>query len=227
MRKITIAIDGHSACGKSTTAKAVAKQFSYVYIDSGAMYRAVTLEFMRNHITLTNPKEVDKALTVVSIEFRLDDEGSPITYLNGLNVEAEIREMEVTQKVSEVSAVPAVREFLVKQQRRLGRAKGVVMDGRDIGSVVFPDAELKIFMTADFNIRAVRRQMELSNKNTFINLDVVKENLEKRDSLDSTRAMSPLVQDPEAIVINNTFMTFDEQVDEVVQLATSKIVEEI
>ena len=201
--------------------------FSYLYIDSGAMYRAVTLYFMRNHITLTNPKEVDKALKNLSIDFHLDSEGSPVTYLNGLNVEKEIREMEVTQQVSEVSAIPAVREYLVKQQRSLGRGKGVVMDGRDIGSVVFQEAELKIFMTADFNVRAVRRQKELIDKDTVINLAVVKQNLEHRDLLDSTREVSPLVQDAEAIVINNTFMTFDEQVDEVVQLATSKIVEEV
>lgn len=201
--------------------------FSYLYIDSGAMYRAVTLYFMRNHITLTNPKEVDKALKNLAIDFHLDSEGSPVTYLNGLNVEKEIREMEVTQQVSEVSAIPAVREYLVKQQRSLGRGKGVVMDGRDIGSVVFQEAELKIFMTADFNVRAARRQKELIDKDTVINLAVVKQNLKHRDLLDSTREVSPLVQDAEAIVINNTFMTFDEQVDEVVQLATSKIVEEV
>ena len=227
MKKIIIAIDGYSACGKSTTAKAVARQFGYIYIDSGAMYRAVTLYFMRNHITLTNPKDVDKALSNLSIDFGLDAHGAPATYLNGLNVEKEIREMEVTQQVSEVSAVGAVREFLVKQQRHLGRAKGIVMDGRDIGSVVFPQAELKIFMTADFNVRAVRRQKELIDRDTVINLAVVKQNLEHRDLLDSTRDVSPLIQDAGAIVINNTFMTFDEQVDEVVQLATSKIVEEV
>ena len=227
MRKIIIAIDGHSACGKSTTAKSVARQLGYTYIDSGAMYRAVTLHFIRNHVTVTNPHEVDHALENIDIHFKIDDDGSPVTYLNGLNVEKEIREMAVTQQVSQVSAIPAVRTALVKQQRKLGKEKAVVMDGRDIGSVVFPHAELKIFMTADFNIRAARRQKELIARDTTKNLAVVKENLQQRDLIDSTREVSPLIQDPEAIIINNTFMTFEEQVDEIIQLSTGKVVEEV
>jgi cytidylate kinase len=226
MKKIIIAIDGHSACGKSTTAKAVAKKLGYSYIDSGAMYRAVTLYFTRHHITLTNPHEVDHALENIDIHFKIDSDGAPVTYLNGLNVEQEIREMEVTRQVSYVSALPAVRAALVKKQRKLGKEKAVVMDGRDIGSVVFPEAELKIFMTADFNVRAMRRQKELIEKGTTINLAVVKENLRQRDLLDSTREVSPLIQVPEAIIINNTFMTFEEQVEEIIQLATGKVLEE-
>lgn len=226
MRKIIIAIDGHSACGKSTTAKVVANELGYIYIDSGAMYRAVTLYFLRAYITLSNPKEVEEALSKISVTFKTND-GKLYTFLNGLNVEDEIRDMAVTQKVSEVSAIPAVRTAMMKEQRRLAKAKGVVMDGRDIGSVVFPEAELKIFMTADFNIRAVRRQKELIAKDIVVNLEEVKENLQRRDLIDSTREMSPLVQDAQAIVINNTFMTFEEQVDEIMQLAMGKILQEI
>jgi cytidylate kinase len=226
MRKIIIAIDGHSACGKSTTAKVVANELDYIYIDSGAMYRAITLYFIREHITLSNPKEVEGALSKISITFKTIH-GNLNTFLNGLNVEDEIRDMTVTQKVSVVSAIPAVRIAMMKEQRRLAKSKGVVMDGRDIGSVVFPEAELKIFMTADFSIRAARRQEELIAKDIVVNLEEIKENLQRRDLLDSTREMSPLVQDPQAIVINNTFMTFEEQVDEIMQLATGKILQEI
>ena len=158
MHNIIIAIDGYSSCGKSTTAKKVATRLGYTYIDTGAMYRAVTLYFINNRITLTNPKDVSKALNNISIEFRRDEEGEGITYLNGLNVEKEIRKMYVADKVSEVSAIAEVRYSLVAQQRAMGSKKSVVMDGRDIGTVVFPDAHLKVFMIADSLIRAERRQ---------------------------------------------------------------------
>jgi cytidylate kinase len=165
MPKIIVAIDGYSSCGKSTTAKLVARQLNYPYIDTGAMYRAVTLYFIQNHISLTNPKEIENALSKVHISFRRHPElGRNDTYLNGLNVEDEIRKMYVSEQVSEVSAIAEVRHALVAQQQRMGKTKGIVMDGRDIGTVVFPQAELKIFMTADPHIRAQRRQLELMEK---------------------------------------------------------------
>ncbi|CAN5395906.1 (d)CMP kinase [soil metagenome] len=226
MKKIIIAIDGYSACGKSTTAKAVARKLGYLYLDSGAMYRAVTLYFYQHYINLTNPKEVEKALENIHITFILNPKLLyNETYLNGLNVEEEIRKMYVSEKVSEVSALPQVRKALVAQQRKLGKKKGVVMDGRDIGTVVFPDAELKIFMMADFQIRAERRQKELLEKYQLLNLEEVKKNLQKRDFLDTTRRESPLKKSEDAHVIDTTFITIEEQVEEIINLATSKMIE--
>lgn len=221
-KKIVIAIDGYSACGKSTTAKQVASILGYRYIDSGAMYRAVTLYFIENHVSLTNPKEISKALQQINITFKVNSKNISETYLNGLSVEKEIRKMRVSERVSEVSAIKEVRVALVEQQRKMGKEKGVVMDGRDIGTVVFPQAELKFFMTADVMVRAFRRQKELLDKDQMVDLDEVVENLIQRDKIDTTRKESPLIQAPDACVIDTTHITIDEQVDEVVRLAISK-----
>lgn len=171
MNKIVIAIDGYSGCGKSSTAKAVAKDLGYTYIDSGAMYRVATLHFLNNFLSPANPHDVEKGLKSLEISFHLNpDTGKQETYLNGLNVEDEIRTMRISNKVSEIATVASIRRELVAQQQRLGKKKGVVMDGRDIGSVVFPDADLKVFMTADLDTRAVRRQEELLEKGELVEL---------------------------------------------------------
>ncbi|MFY0626220.1 MAG: (d)CMP kinase [Reichenbachiella sp.] len=227
MKKIIIAIDGFSACGKSSTAKATAKTLNYSYIDTGAMYRAVTLYFLDNHIELTNPKSVSKALSNIDISFHFNEKtGVNDTYLNGLNVENEIRKMEVAQYVSEVSADKTVRDAMVAQQRKMGKAKGVVMDGRDIGTAVFPDAHLKVFMTADVDVRAERRQKELFDRDQLVDLSEVKDNLISRDKQDTSREENPLRQADDAVVVDTTHMFFEEQVDEIVQLATAKMVGE-
>lgn len=223
MRKIVIAIDGYSACGKSTTAKEAARILGYRYIDTGAMYRAVTLHFLENHIALTNPKEIDKALGVIKISFRVNKEGRSETYLNGLNVERDIREMRVSEFVSQVSTIPSVRHAMVEQQRRMGKERAVVMDGRDIGTVVFPDAELKMFMTADILVRAFRRQKELLDHDEMVDIDTIVENLRKRDEIDSTRKESPLRKAADAVELDTTHITVDEQVDEVIRLALTRI----
>ncbi|MCP9748998.1 (d)CMP kinase [Lacihabitans sp. CS3-21] len=219
MSKIIIAIDGYSSCGKSTTAKKAAASMGYSYIDTGAMYRAVTLYFIQNHVSLSNSKEVETALNNITIEFRINAVGQNQTYLNGLNVEDEIRKLYVADKVSEVSAIAAVRHAMVDQQRKMGKKKGFVMDGRDIGTVVFPDAELKIFMTADPFIRAHRRQIELMTKGEVLDLEDILENIKKRDVIDTTRTESPLKKAEDAVVIDTTFMTLDEQVDQVILMA--------
>lgn len=223
MNKIIIAIDGHSATGKSSTAKKVAKHLGYIYLDSGAMYRAATLYFSRNNISLTNSAAVDEALAKITIEFKKDEQGLPLTFLNGDNVEKEIRTMEISSKVSGVSALKPVREAMVVQQRKLGDAKGIVMDGRDIGSVVFPDAELKIFMTASAKIRAERRKKEMLEKGDHTPFEEVLKNVIERDEQDSTRKESPLLKVEEAIEIDNSFMSFDDQVTKIIELAESKI----
>ncbi|HMJ71502.1 MAG TPA: (d)CMP kinase [Cyclobacteriaceae bacterium] len=223
MRRITIAIDGYSACGKSTTARRVAAILGYRYIDSGAMYRAVTLYFLENHISLTNPKEVKRALDSIRIAFQFNPKGGSETFLNGLNVENAIREMRVSENVSPVATLKDVRAAMVEQQRRLGKHKAVVMDGRDIGTVVFPDAELKLFLTADIHIRAYRRQKEFLEKGELIGLESIVENIQKRDKIDSTRAESPLVKAAGAIEVDTSFVTIDEQVDEVIQMALGSI----
>ncbi len=224
MKKIVIAIDGFSGCGKSTTAKEVAKILGYTYIDSGAMYRAVTLHFLNRFTNLTNPREVDKSLQTFKVEFHKDAvTGDQLTFLNGLNVEKEIRSMQVSEMVSEVSKIKAVRTELVAQQKRLGRHKAVVMDGRDIGTVVFPDAELKIFMTADINIRAARRQQEILEKGQLVKLEDVIKNLSERDRIDSTRAESPLVKAEDALEVDTSYLSFEEQVATIVDMAKKKI----
>lgn len=223
MKKVIIAIDGYSACGKSTTAKEVAKELNYRYIDSGAMYRAVTLYFLDHHVSLTNPKEVDKALRDIHITFVVNSKGISETFLNGINIESAIRKMRISENVSQVSTIREVRSAMVDQQRKLGKERGIVMDGRDIGTVVFPDAELKIFLTADMLVRAFRRQKELLEKNDLVDIDEIVDNLTKRDQIDSTRKESPLVKAENAITIDTTHITIDEQVDEVIRLALTKM----
>jgi CMP/dCMP kinase len=223
LKKIVIALDGYSSCGKSTTAKRVAAALGYRFIDTGAMYRAVTLFFIQNHISLSNPKEIDKALAGIEIHFEYNPMHSKSdVYLNGLNVEDEIRKMYVTNLVSEVSAITTVRRAMVAQQQRMGKRRGLVMDGRDIGTMVFPDAEVKIFMKADTVVRAQRRQQELLQKGEMIDLDEIIENIKKRDIIDSTRHEGPLRKATEAIELDTTHMTLDEQVDFVVALHDAK-----
>ena len=224
MRKIIVAIDGYSACGKSTTAKQAAKILGYRYIDSGAMYRAVTLHFLNHYVSLTNPREIEKALREIKITFKVNAKGITETYLNNLLVEKEIRDMRVSEFVSQVSTIPAVRHTLVDQQRRMGKERSIVMDGRDIGTVVFPDAELKLFLTADVLVRAFRRQKELLERDEMIDIDTIVENLLKRDKIDSTREESPLRKAVGAIEIDTTYITIDEEVDKVVNLAIGQII---
>jgi len=221
LKKIVIAIDGYSACGKSTTAREVARILGYRYIDSGAMYRAVTLYFLEHHVAATNPKEVDRALQRIRVSFAVNRKGSSEVLLNGLSVEQEIRQMRVSAAVSQVSTLKSVRLAMVDQQRKMGKHKGIVMDGRDIGTVVFPEAELKLFLTADLLTRAFRRQRELLERDEMVDLDQVIENLVERDRIDSSRAESPLKKAPDAYEINTTHVTIDEQVDEVVRLSLS------
>jgi cytidylate kinase len=224
MKKIVIAIDGYSACGKSSTAKMVAAKMGYAYIDTGAMYRAVTLYFKEHYVNISNEKEVEKALTEINITFHHNDRNNQNeTYLNGLNVESEIRKMYISENVSEVSALPQVRHAMVSQQQRMGKKRGVVMDGRDIGTRVFPDAELKVFMEADMMMRASRRQQELLEKKQLVNLEDIVQNLQHRDNLDTSRKESPLVRAEDAYLLDSSYITLEEQVEIVIGLAFSKI----
>ena len=215
---IIIAIDGFSACGKSTLAKALAQELSYTYIDTGAMYRAVTYYFLENDIGLADKKAVSVALRSIEISFQQID-GEKTTYLNGENVEDKIREMSVSDFVSPVAELSSVRRFLVSQQQEMGRAKHCILDGRDIGTVVFPNAPLKIFLTADPVVRAQRRLAELKSKGQEVSLDEVMNNLLKRDRIDSSRADSPLVQSSDAVVVDNTCLSPEEQLAMVSVLA--------
>jgi CMP/dCMP kinase len=212
MENKIITIDGWSACGKSTLAKQLARELGYVYIDSGAMYRAITLYFLRNHIDWTDSNDVEEALKNIHIEFHFNkkSEQSDI-FLNDENVEYLIRDLIVAEKVSDVAAIREVRSFAVEQQQKMGAKKGIVMDGRDIGTTVFPDAEIKIFMTADSWIRVERRFKELFEKNPNITIEEVKANLEMRDYIDSNREVSPLRKADDAIVLDNTNLTIEEQ----------------
>lgn len=205
-----IAIDGFSSCGKSTVAKAVAKELQFVFIDSGAMYRAVTLYFLRNQVDLGNTKDIENALAHIHIDF-LPEADKVRVLLNDEDVSEEIRVMRISEKVSEVSALKAVRQALVKQQQDLGKRRNIVMDGRDIGTTVFPDADLKIFMTASTDVRAERRLTELLLKGESVTIEEVKQNLAHRDYIDSTREESPLRQAEDALVIDNTHLTPAEQ----------------
>jgi cytidylate kinase len=214
MSKIIITIDGWSSCGKSTLAKQLAKELGYVYIDSGAMYRAITLYFLRNHIDWTKSKQVEEALKNINLEFNYNEKSNQSEmFLNGENVEYVIRDLVVAEKVSDVAAVGAVREFAVAQQQKMGAGKGIVMDGRDIGTVVFPKAELKIFMTADNAVRVERRFKELFEKNPNITIEEVKDNLEMRDYIDSHREISPLKKADDARILDNTKLSMKEQLD--------------
>ena len=216
MKDIVIAIDGNSGCGKSSTAKEVAKRLNYIYIDTGAMYRAVTWFFIKHKVDHTNDLDVENALRQIDISFQYNElTGQNETFLNRKNVDSEIRRMEVSSLVSPVSEISRVRKKLVEQQRRLGANKGVVMDGRDIGTVVFPDAEVKIFMTADLEVRAKRRQVELEEKGANIELEKVVENLKERDIIDSSRKDSQLKKAEDAHVVDTSKLTFDEQVEKI------------
>ena len=224
MTKIIVAIDGYSACGKSTTAKLVAAQLGYGYVDTGAMYRAVTLFFLENYVVSTNLKGVQQALNNIRISFVYNPKTSlSEVFLNGQNVEEEIRKMYVSERVSEVSALPDVRHALVRQQQEMGRKKGLVMDGRDIGTRVFPDAELKIFMTADVLVRAQRRQEELLARDQPVDLEDIIHNLTTRDHVDTTRAESPLAQAPDAHLLDTSRLTIAQQVQFIITLAHQRI----
>ncbi|TDH26509.1 (d)CMP kinase [Segetibacter sp. 3557_3] len=224
MRKIIITIDGFSSCGKSTLAQQLARKLNYVFIDSGAMYRAITLFFLRNHVDWNNSEEVVKALEQINLDFHYNLEtGKSEMVMNGEDVEYLIRDMLVAEKVSEVAAVKEVREFAVKEQRKMGKKKGIVMDGRDIGTTVFPKAELKIFMVADPVIRVERRYREMLEKNPNVLLEEVKDNLQMRDYIDSNREFSPLRQAKDAFVLDNSKLTTEEQLKIALKLAKEKI----
>ncbi len=209
---IVVAIDGYSACGKSTVAKAAAKRLNFVYVDSGAMYRAVTLYFLENKVDIIDAEAVNTALANIRID--LKNEGDKqVVLLNDVDVSEEIREMRISQYVSQVSAIKEVRRALVEQQQQIARSKNIIMDGRDIGSVVFPDAQIKIFMTADPHVRAKRRYDELAKTNPQISMEEVFENLAHRDYEDTSREESPLIHLPEAITLDNSNLSEDEQLD--------------
>lgn len=214
-KRITIAIDGHSSCGKSTMAKALAKRIGYAYIDTGAMYRAVTLYCLEHDMIKgdeVNKPRLRRHMPKIEITFKVNNEGNSETWLNGKNVEQEIRGMEVSSKVSLIAAIGFVRRAMVAQQQVMGKEKGIVMDGRDIGTVVFPDAELKFFVTASAQVRAERRFKELQAKgDTTTTLEQVLANVEERDRIDSTRKESPLRQAPDALLLDNSNLTIEQQ----------------
>jgi cytidylate kinase len=214
-KKIIIAIDGYSSCGKSTFARMLAEYLKYTYLDTGAMYRAVTLCAIQNNCISNSDideKGLDKLLETIKIEFRRNEQKNVNeTYLNGQNVEEQIRTLEVSSKVSVISSYKIVRERMVFLQREMSKQGGVVLDGRDIGTVVFPHAELKIFMTADPDIRAMRRYKELTDKGQQVDLSEIKANLEERDRIDTTRKESPLRQAEDALVLDNSYMTPQDQ----------------
>lgn len=219
-----IAIDGWSSCGKSTMARQLARKLNYIFIDSGAMYRGITLYFLRNEVDTHDEAQIENALLNINLSFQLNSQtGNNEIWLNDENVDALIREIIVAEKVSEVAALRQVREFAVAQQRAIGQAKGIVMDGRDIGSVVFPDAELKIFMTADPEIRVQRRLKELQVKNPSITIDEVRTNLASRDHIDSTRAISPLRKPEDAVVLDNSFLSPEQQLELALKWSHEKI----
>jgi cytidylate kinase len=209
-KNIVVAIDGYSSCGKSTLAKALAKKLHFIYVDSGAMYRAVTLYFIRNNTDLNNHDLIIDALEHIDLNFHSRDYQSHIL-LNGEEVSEEIRQMPVSENVSQISAIKEVRQAMVKQQQKMGKSKNMVMDGRDIGTVVFPDAQIKLFMTADPKIRAERRFKELAIKGETVSLEEIFENIAHRDFQDTTREESPLIRAEDAIILDNTRLTEEEQ----------------
>ena len=209
---IVVAIDGYSSCGKSTLAKALAKKLHFIYVDSGAMYRAVTLYFLRNKIDLHNHEQIAEALKKIHLNFHSRDYETHIT-LNDEEVSEEIRQMPVSENVSTIAAIREVRKEMVKQQQRMGRSKNIIMDGRDIGTAVFPEAQVKLFMTADPKVRAERRYKELHDKNPEITLEEIFDNLAHRDYQDTTREESPLIRADHAIILDNTDLTQEEQLN--------------
>lgn len=224
MKKIIIAIDGFSSCGKSTLAKQMAKELNYVFIDTGAMYRAIALYFFRNNIDLSNENAVTEALRHVQLAFEYNAaKGTSDILLNNENVEALIRDMHISQIVSTISANKQVREFGVAQQQKMGEQKGIVMDGRDIGTTVFPNAELKIFVTANVDVRVQRRFAELAAKGDTVTRDEIRENLLSRDHIDSTRTFSPLRKADDAIVLDNSNITREEQLTIALKWAKEQI----
>ena len=229
MKKITIAIDGYSSTGKSTLAKQLAKELNYIYVDSGAMYRAVTLFALNNNLIKDDFFDVDSLinqLNKVHLKFKFNkDLGFSEMYLNEINVEREIRTLEVSSYVSRVSEISEVRKKLVEQQQEMGKNKGVVMDGRDIGTVVFPDAELKLFMTASPQKRATRRYIELSERGDDITYDAILKNVEERDFIDTSRKDSPLVKAKDAIEIDNSDLDINQQYQKVIEIVSNKLAE--
>ncbi len=224
MKKIIVTIDGWSACGKSTLAKQLAKALGYVYVDSGAMYRAITLYFLRNHINWLDTEQVENALQDIIISFRFNNlTGQSEIYLNDENVEYLVRDLIIAEKVSDIASVKEVRIFAVAQQHKMGEKKGIVMDGRDIGTTVFPDAELKFFMIADIAVRVERRYLEMLEKNPNTSIEDVKANLEMRDYIDSHREISPLRKAADAIELDNTTLSIEQQLNIALQLAKEKI----
>lgn len=221
--KINIAIDGFSSCGKSTLARQLADELQYTYIDTGSMYRAITLYFIRENVRLTEADEVAKALANIELEFRRDDQNNNVIFLNGENVSSYIRDLLVADKVSIVAANKSVREFAVRQQKILGRGKGVIMDGRDIGTVVMPDAELKIFVTADPEIRVKRRYLEMIATDPDVHIEDVKKNLEMRDFIDTNREEGPLLRAEDARLLDNSDMNREEQLALVLQWVQEEI----
>jgi len=214
MKRKIVTIDGWLACGKSTLARQLAKELGYVYIDSGAMYRAITLYFLRNHIDWTDNKEVEDALNNIHIDFHFNEKSQHSEiFLNDENIEYLIRDLVIADKVSDVAAIKDVRTFAVAQQQKMGKKKGIVMDGRDIGTTVFPDAEVKFFMTADSAVRVERRFKDLYEKNPNISIEEVKANLEMRDYIDSNREVSPLRKADDAITLDNTNLSMYEQLE--------------
>ncbi len=216
-KRIIIAIDGFSACGKSTLAKALSHELHYAYVDTGAMYRAVTLYFLEQNINIEQPEAVADALQHLEIHFERKADGNHV-FLNGKDVEDDIRTMRVSAFVSPVAAISAVRRAMVKQQQKMGQRKGLIMDGRDIGTVVFPNAELKIFLTAAPDVRAQRRFDELQQKGQIVDIETIKANLIERDRIDSSRSDSPLRQADDAILIDNTELNITQQLQQVSQL---------
>lgn len=223
LKNVIITIDGWSSCGKSTLAKQLAKKFNYVYIDSGAMYRAITLYFLRNHIDWTDAGEVNEALKSIHLHFEYNDKSKQSEiFLNDENVEYVIRDLVIAEKVSDVAAIAAVRTFAVLQQQKMGKKCNTVMDGRDIGTTVFPDAQFKFFMTADIAVRVERRFKELFDKNPNITIEEVKSNLEMRDFIDSNREVSPLRKAEDAVLLDNTNISMSQQLDFALKLIEEK-----
>ncbi|MBT8219104.1 MAG: (d)CMP kinase [Bacteroidia bacterium] len=222
MNKIIIAIDGSSSCGKSTLARTLARKLGYRFIDTGAMYRAVTLYILENNVDIKDAEQIALALSRITISFE-NINGQNTAFLNGTNVEKKIRTMRISHMVSEIARIPEVRRFLVAQQHVMGKDKGIVMDGRDIGSVVFPSAELKLFISASLESRTERRAAELIERGESITKEAVRENLKKRDLIDSTRADSPLIRAKDAIGLDTTHLTRDQMIEIALQMVKNLI----